>query len=65
MFRVKNDTIPSVFSKEFQTIDHTYPTRYSQNNYVQSLINTSKQRMQYLLLGQVSGKTCCKQITNV
>ena len=46
MFHWKSDTIPSVFDKEFQTIDHICLTRRSQYNFVQSLRNTSKQRME-------------------
>ena len=38
MFRVKNGTIPIVFNKKFETIDHIYPTRYSKNNFVLSTI---------------------------
>lgn len=63
MVRVKHDTIPSVFNKKFQDIGYIYPTR--QNNFAQSLINTNRQRMQYLPVDQVSGITYCKQITNV
>ena len=38
MFRVKNNTIPIVFNKKFKIIDHIYPTRNSQNNFVLSKI---------------------------
>ena len=38
MHPVKNSTIPSVFHQIFQVIDHIYPTRNCQNNFVQSLI---------------------------
>ena len=62
MFCLKTDTIQCAFNKEFQTIDHIYPKRYSQNNFLQSLINTNKQNMRYLPLDQVSGITYCKQI---
>ena len=30
MFRVEDDTIPSVFNKEFRSSDLIYPTRHSQ-----------------------------------
>ena len=38
MFRVKNNTIPNVFNKKFKLINHIYPTRNSQNNFVLSMI---------------------------
>lgn len=63
MVRINHDTIPSVFNKKFQVIGYIYPTR--QNNFAQSLINTNRQRMQYLPVDQVCGITYCKQITNV
>ena len=42
MHRVKNNTIPSVFHQEFQIIDHIYPTRNSQNNFLQSMIKINQ-----------------------
>ena len=42
MHRVKNNTIPSVFLQKFQIIDHIYPTRNSQNNFVQSMIKINQ-----------------------
>ena len=38
MFRVKNNTIPIVFNAKFEIINHIYPTRNSQNNFVLSTI---------------------------
>ena len=38
IFRAKNDTIPTVFNKKVWIIDHIYLIRYSQKNFVQSLI---------------------------
>ena len=59
MALVKHDTIPSVFNKKLQVIGYIYPTR--QNNFAQSLINTNRQRMQYLPVDHISGITYCKQ----
>ena len=42
MHRVKNNTIPSVFHQKFQIIDHIYPTRNNQNNFVQSMIKINQ-----------------------
>ena len=38
MFRVKNSTIAIVFNAKFEIINHIYPTRNSQNNFVLSTI---------------------------
>ena len=42
MYRVKHNAIPSVFHQKFQIIDHIYPTRNSQNNFVQSVIKINQ-----------------------
>ena len=44
MHRVKNNTIPSVFHQKFQITDHIYPTRNSQNNFVQSMIKINQSK---------------------
>ena len=36
MFLVKDSTILIVFNKKFETIDHSYPARYSRNKFVLS-----------------------------
>ena len=41
MHRVKN-TIPSVFHQKFWIIDHIYPTRNSQNYFVQFMIKMNQ-----------------------
>ena len=38
MFRVKNNTIPHTFNRKFKIIDHIYPTRNSQNSFVQAIV---------------------------
>ena len=35
MFCVKNNTIPSTFQNKFQIVGHQYPTRFSENNFVE------------------------------
>ena len=38
MVCTKNETISIVFNKNVRTIHHIYSTRYSQSNFLQSLI---------------------------
>ena len=38
MFRVKNNTIPEVFVNKFEIVHHHYPTRHSENNFIEPKI---------------------------
>ena len=38
MFQVKNNTIPDSFQNKFQFIEHQYPTRYSENSFIEPRI---------------------------
>ena len=38
MFRVKNNTIPEAFVNKFEIVHHHYPTRHSENNFIEPKI---------------------------
>ena len=42
MFRVKNNTTRNVFHERFTNINHLCPTRFSQNNFTQRTIKSSR-----------------------
>lgn len=39
MFQVKNNIIPSALQEKFLSIQHNYPTHFSQNNYKEPKLN--------------------------
>ena len=39
MFQVKNNVIPSALQEKFPSIQHNYPTHFSQNNYKEPKLN--------------------------
>ena len=39
MFTVKNNSIPEAFRKKFQTVQHNYATRHSENNFEEPKIS--------------------------
>ena len=38
MFKIRNNTAPSVFQAYFSEIQHPYPTRFSENNFTETKI---------------------------
>ena len=38
MFRVKNNTIPEVIVNKFEIVHHHYPTRHSENKFIEPKI---------------------------
>ena len=38
MFRVKNNTKPEAFENKFEIVHHHYPTRHSENNFIEPKI---------------------------
>ena len=38
MFRVKNNTFPEAFANRFEIVHHHYPTRHSENNFIEPKI---------------------------
>ena len=55
MVRVKNNTIPEVFVNKFKTVHHYYPTRHSENNFIEPKIYLRLPILQYLHVNHVSG----------
>ena len=38
MFRVKNNTLPEAFENKLEIVHHHYPTKHSENNFIEPKI---------------------------
>ena len=53
MFRVKNNTLPEAFANRFEIVHHHYPTRHSENNFIEPEIYFKDTK--FLHMNHVSG----------
>ena len=44
MFKIKRDSAPAAFRNDFREISHRYPTRFSQNKFVEGNIVSDQKK---------------------